>query len=106
MVRPLPFLDVHVSRRPRAQAACRIHTLAPCALEVDTCRSYQHIVDNREAAFAAHPLPSFGEDARIVKDGGLIEEDASTVNGARKWDFIGVEIVKGGFPLDLMWLVA
>ena len=63
-------------------------------------------MDNREAAFAAHPLPSLGENAGIMEDGRFIKQDASAVYRTRKRDLLWVEIVKGGFSLDLVWLIA
>jgi hypothetical protein len=47
-------------------------TLAPFAPEIYTRRGHQDVVDDCKAAFAAHPLPVFSDDARIVKDGSLV----------------------------------
>ena len=51
-------------------------------------------MDDGEAAFAGHPLARSGENARIVQDGGLVEEDASAVNGSRKRHLFGMEVVE------------
>jgi hypothetical protein len=66
--------------RPKQRSAMAVEglesvstrTLASLAPKVYTCRCYQDVVDDCEAAFAAHPLPVFGDDARIVKDGSLV----------------------------------
>lgn len=52
-------------------------------------------MNDSEAAFAAHPLTRPGEDTGIVEDGGLVEEDASAVDGTCKRHLIGMEIVEG-----------
>ena len=82
------------------------HTLAPFTLEVDARRGHQHIVDDGEAAFAAHPLASPREDASIVEDGSLVEQDASAVDKVRKWHLVRVEIVERRISPDLVGLVA
>jgi hypothetical protein len=63
-------------------------------------------MDDGKTAFAAHPLPVLGDDARIVQDGGLVEQDASAVDRAGKRHLLGVEILEGGLAPDLVGLVA
>ena len=63
-------------------------------------------MDDREAAFAAHPLASPGEDASIVQDGGLVEQDASAVDRTRKRHLVRVEIVERRLSPDLVGLEA
>ena len=41
----------------------------------------------------------------MVQDGGLVEEDASTVNGTRKRHLFGMEIVESRVSPDLIRLV-
>ena len=81
-------------------------TLAPFAPKIYTRRGDQDVVDHCEAAFAAHPLPVFGNDARIVKDGGLVEKNASAVDRPRKRHLVGVEELESRLPADLIGLVA
>jgi hypothetical protein len=59
-----------------------------------------------KAAFTAHPLAGFGEDAGIMEDGGLVEQHASAVDGTCKRYLVGMEVVKCGFPPDFIGLVA
>jgi hypothetical protein len=42
----------------------------------------------------------------MVQDGGLVEEDASAVNGSRKRHLFGMEIVERRLSPDLIGLVA
>lgn len=58
-----------------------------------------------EAAFAAYPLAGPRQDAGIVEDGGLVEQDASAVDGPRKRHLVGVEVVKCRLAPDLVGLV-
>ena len=62
-------------------------------------------MDDGEAAFAAHPLASPREDTSIVEGGGLVEQDASAVDRARKRHLVRVEIVKRRISPDLVGLV-
>lgn len=105
MVHPLPSLDAHVSARSGVGRRW-FHTLAPFTLGIYTRRGHQHIVDDREAAFAAQPLTGLGENANIVEDGRLIEQDASAVDRTREWHLLGMEVVESGLPPDLIRLVA
>ena len=63
-------------------------------------------MDDCEAALAAHPLAVPREDASIVQDGGLVEQDASAVDGPRKRHLVRVEVVERRLSPDLVGLVA
>ena len=108
VVRPLPSLEVHVSVNPGGISLGKHWnpTLALLPLKVDAGRGHEHIVDNGEAALAAHPLAGLGADAGIVEDSGLVEQDAAAVDGAGKGHLLRVEVVEGGLPLDFVGLVA
>jgi len=51
-------------------------------------------VNNGETAFTADPLAVLGENASIVQNSSLIEQDALSMNGAGEVHFVRVEIVK------------
>jgi hypothetical protein len=69
-------------------------TVALFASVVDTGTGHEDIVDYGEAAFATYPLAIPREDASIVKNGGLVQEHATTVDGLGEGDLLGVEVVK------------
>lgn len=58
-------------------------------------------MDNGEATLATYPAAIAREDARIVKHGGLVKENASTVYGAGKGHFIWMEVFKARPAEDL-----
>jgi hypothetical protein len=51
------------------------------------------------ARFTADPAATPRAKTNIVKHGGLVEEDATRVNGTCKRDLVRMEEVKGGFVL-------
>lgn len=57
-----------------------ILTLTPLPFIIYTRGSHQDVVDNGKTAFTAHPLAILCEDACIVKDSCLVEQDASAVD--------------------------
>jgi hypothetical protein len=81
-------------------------TLALGSAAVDTDAGNQYIVDNSEAALAAHPLAVPAPYAGIVEDCGFVEQDASAMNRTRKWDLVRVEVVEGGPSKHFFGLVS
>lgn len=61
---------------------------------INTGTGNQDIVDDSEAAFAAHPLAIAGHDASIVKHGCLVQQDTATVDRASEGYLVGVKEVK------------
>lgn len=71
------------------------HTFALLATAIYARARDQHIVDDGEAAFTAHPPPISRYDPGIVKTGGLVKQYASAVDRPCKGNLIGVEVVEG-----------
>lgn len=69
-------------------------TVALFASAIDTGTGDENIMDNGEAAFAAHPLAIAGTDTSIVEDGGFVEKHSTTVDGLGEGDLLWVKVVK------------
>lgn len=69
-------------------------TLASCPSPVDASTRHEHIMDYREAALAAHPLPILGQNAGIVENGGFVQQDAAAVDVASERHLLGMEVLK------------
>jgi hypothetical protein len=66
---------------------------------VDANTSDEDIMNDGEDALTADPAATPRAKTNIVKHGGLVEEDATRVNGTCKRDLVRMEEVKGGFVL-------
>ena len=81
-------------------------TLALHATSVNGGAADHDIVDDGEAALAAHPIALAILDAAVAQHGGLVEPHAPTVKPLRDRHLVRVEEVPNGPVDDLVWRVA
>lgn len=76
------------------------------SLPIHRRTSNQYIIHHGKYTLATNPGATFVSNRTIVQHGRFVQLHAVSMNGARKWQFMGVEIIPAGTAEDLVRVVA
>lgn len=69
-------------------------TLTLLVRVVDASTSDEDVMNDRESAFTAYPLPMHVTDTCIVQGRGFVHQDAASMDIAGEWHLLRMEVVE------------